>query len=99
MGGSPVHVARVRDSEVDKGVTMSKQLSRRSFLRYTGALGASLGVGAFLAACGGDAIAPTNTPPKAAAPASAAASSAASASAAASTGGAASTAPSAAASA
>jgi multiple sugar transport system substrate-binding protein len=64
---------------------MSKELSRRSFLRYTGALGASLGVGAFLAACGGEAIAPTNTTAPSRAP-SAAPSSAA--------GGAASAAPS-----
>ena len=76
---------------MDKGVTMSKKLSRRSFLRYTGALGASLGVGAFLAACGGEAIAPTNTVAPSRAPASAAPASAAA-------GGAASAAPSAAAS-
>lgn len=76
---------------------MSKELSRRSFLKYTGALGASLGVGAFLAACGGDAVAPTNTAaPRPSAAPSAAPASAAPASAAASTGAAASTAASAA---
>lgn len=68
---------------------MSKELSRRSFLKYTGALGASLGVSAFLAACGGEAVAPTNT---------AAPSRAASAAPSSAAGGAASAAPSAAAS-
>ncbi|MFN8540240.1 MAG: substrate-binding domain-containing protein [Thermomicrobiales bacterium] len=71
---------------------MSKVLSRRSFLKYTGALGASFGVGAFLAACGGEAVAPTNTVAPSRAP-SAAPASAASGAASAAPSAAASTAP------
>lgn len=44
---------------------MSEQdgrLSRRALLARTAALGASIGVGALLAACGGEAIAPTSAP-------------------------------------
>lgn len=42
-------------------------LSRRLFLKRTMALGTAAGVGALLAACGGEAVAPTNTPARAAA--------------------------------
>ena len=38
------------------------RLSRRDLLRRTAALGASIGVGALLAACGGEAVVPTSTP-------------------------------------
>lgn len=40
---------------------LDRKLSRRLFLKQTVGLGAVAGIGAFLAACGGDVVAPTNT--------------------------------------